>query len=126
MRFPLIDHVVISKSCSAANGRDVPIAAVSKVQQNARPYAPVRIRTSLSKRRMRKGGIERRCSMPLEHEMADFLTGHHFFLHQENPRLGILRLDTKGDQRWWLVTRKDLVALSKACAKYAKELEDAD
>jgi hypothetical protein len=65
-------------------------------------------------------------AMPLEHEMADLLTGHHFFLHQDNPRLGILRLDAKGDQHWWLVTRKDLVALSEACAKYAKELQDAD
>jgi hypothetical protein len=64
--------------------------------------------------------------MPLEHEMADLLTGHHFFLHQENPSLGILRLDTKDDQRWWLVTRKNLIALSKVCAKYAEELKDAD
>ena len=64
--------------------------------------------------------------MPLEHEMAELLTGHHFFLHQENPRLGILRLDTKSDQRWWLMTRKSLIALSEACAKYAEELQDAD
>ena len=63
--------------------------------------------------------------MPLEHEMAELLTGHHFFLHSENPGLGILRLDAKGDQRWWIVTRQDLLALSKACAKYADELQEA-
>jgi hypothetical protein len=62
--------------------------------------------------------------MPLEHEMADVLTGHHFFLHQDNPSLGILRLDTKDDQRWWLVTRKSLLALSEACAKHAEELAE--
>ena len=64
--------------------------------------------------------------MPLEHEMAELLTGHHFFLHQENPLVGILRLDTKSDQRWWLMTRKSLIALSEACAKYAEELQEAD
>ena len=64
--------------------------------------------------------------MPLEHEMAEALTGHHFFLHGDNPRLGILRLDAKGDQRWWLVTRKDLLALSEACTQYAAELQDDD
>jgi len=73
---------------------------------------------SSSKDLNRQGGPRRRDT--------DFLTGHHFFLHQDNPRLGILRLDTKGDQRWWLVTRKDLIALSEACAKYAEELQDAD
>jgi hypothetical protein len=61
--------------------------------------------------------------MPLEHEMAELLTGHHFFLHSDHPGLGILRLDAKGDQRWWLVTREDLLALSIACAKYAEELQ---
>jgi hypothetical protein len=65
-------------------------------------------------------------TMPLEHEMAELLTGHHFFLHSENPGLGILRLDAKGDRRWWLVTRQDLLALSKACAKYAEELQEAN
>ena len=62
--------------------------------------------------------------MPLEHEMAELLTGYHFFLYPENPTLGILRLDTKGDQRWLLVTRKGLLALSDACAKHAKELTE--
>jgi hypothetical protein len=62
--------------------------------------------------------------MPLEFEMAELLTGHHFFLHQDDPGLGILRLDTRGDQRCFLVTRKDLLALSKACASYAEELQD--
>jgi hypothetical protein len=45
-------------------------------------------------------------------------------MHGENPGLGILRLDAKDDRRWWLVTRQDLLALSKACAKYAEELQD--
>jgi hypothetical protein len=62
--------------------------------------------------------------MPLEHELAEPLTGHHFFLHAENPRLGIFRLDTKSDQRWFLVTRDSLLALSSACAKHAEELKD--
>ena len=63
--------------------------------------------------------------MPLEFEMAERLTGHHFFLHQDDSGLGILRLDTRGDQRCFLVTRRDLLALSEACAKYAAELQDA-
>jgi hypothetical protein len=63
--------------------------------------------------------------MPLEFEMAELLTGHQFFLHTENPSLGILRLDTKGDQRCFLVTRKGLLALSQACTEYAEELQEA-
>ena len=62
--------------------------------------------------------------MPLEHEMAEPLTGHHFFLHAERPDLGILRLETKSDQRWLLVTRRSLLALSEACAKHAEELQE--
>jgi hypothetical protein len=62
--------------------------------------------------------------MPLEHEMAEPLTGHHFFLHADNPRLGILRLDTKNDQRWLLVTHQSLLALSEACARHARELQE--
>ena len=52
-------------------------------------------------------------AVPLEHEMAEPLTGHHFFLHADNPGLGILRLDTKNDQRWLLMTRQSLLALSE-------------
>jgi hypothetical protein len=63
--------------------------------------------------------------MPLEHEMAEPLTGHHFFLHAENPGLGILRLETKSDQRWFLMTRESLLALSEACARHAEELQEA-
>jgi hypothetical protein len=62
--------------------------------------------------------------MPLEHEMADPLTGHQFFLHAERPDVGILRLDTKNDQRWLLMTRQSLLALSEACAKHAEELRE--
>jgi len=62
--------------------------------------------------------------MPLEHEMAEPLTGLHFFLHAERPDLGILRLETKSDQRWLLVTRQSLLALSEACAKHAEELQE--
>jgi hypothetical protein len=63
-------------------------------------------------------------AMPLEHEMAEPLTDHHFFLHADNPALGILRLDTKGDRRWFLVTRQSLLALSAACARHAEELRE--
>ena len=63
--------------------------------------------------------------MPLEHEMAEPLTGHHFFLHADNPSLGILRLETKSDQRWFLMTRQSLLALSEACARHAAELQEA-
>ena len=70
--------------------------------------------------------------MPLEHEMAEALTGHHFFLHADNPALGILRLDTKNDQRWLLMTRKSLLALSrlarntpKNCKKHCSSGLDA-
>jgi hypothetical protein len=60
--------------------------------------------------------------MPLEFEMAELLKGHQFFLHTEKADLGILRLDTNGEQRCFLVTREGLLALSVACAKYAEEL----
>lgn len=63
--------------------------------------------------------------MPLEFEMAEPLTGYHFFLHKEEANVGIFRLDTRSDQRCFLVTRKDLLALSKACARYAKELQES-
>ena len=63
-------------------------------------------------------------AMPLEHEIAEPLTGHHFFLHAENPSVGILRLDTKNDQRWLLMTRQSLLALSEACARHAEELKE--
>ena len=63
--------------------------------------------------------------MPLEHEMAEPLTSHHFFLHADNPSLGILRLETKSDQRWFLMTRQSLLALSEACARHAAELQEA-
>jgi hypothetical protein len=62
--------------------------------------------------------------MPLEHELAAPLTGHHFFLHADNPALGVLRLDIEGDQRWLLVTRQSLLALSEACARHAEELQE--
>lgn len=64
--------------------------------------------------------------MPLEFEMAELLTGPHFFLHKEEASLGILRLHTKSDQRCFLVTRRDLLVLSKACTKYAKELQQSE
>jgi hypothetical protein len=60
--------------------------------------------------------------MPIEHEMAEPLTGHHFFLHADKPDVGILRLDTQSDQRWFLMTRESLLALSAACARHAEEL----
>ena len=41
-----------------------------------------------------------RLTMPIEHEMAEPLAGYHFFLHQDDPSHGILRLDTSNDQRW--------------------------
>ena len=62
--------------------------------------------------------------MPLEHEMAQLLTGYMFFLHPQNPSLGILRLDTKGQPVFVQVTRKGLLALSEACAKHAEELTE--
>ena len=62
--------------------------------------------------------------MPLEHEMAEPLAGHQFFLHAEKAGLGILRLDTKSDQRWLLVTRQSLLALAEACARHAEELQE--
>jgi hypothetical protein len=56
---------------------------------------------------------------------AELLTGYKFFLHPDNPTLGVLRLDTRGEPRWVLVTRKGLLELAKACAKHAEELRDA-
>jgi hypothetical protein len=62
--------------------------------------------------------------MPLEHEMAELLTGSMFFLHSQDPSLGILGLDTKGQPVWVQVTRKSLLALADACTKHAEELRE--
>jgi hypothetical protein len=64
--------------------------------------------------------------MPIEFEMAELLTGHQFFLHTERAEVGVLRLDTRSEQRCFLVTRKGLMALSEACARYAEELQTPD
>jgi hypothetical protein len=40
------------------------------------------------------------------------------------PTFGILRLDTKGEPQFVMVTRKGLLALADACRKHADELED--
>ncbi len=56
---------------------------------------------------------------------AGLLTGYKFFPHPDNPTLGVLRLDTKDEPRWVLVTRKGLLELSKACAQHATELQEA-
>jgi hypothetical protein len=61
----------------------------------------------------------------MEHMQADLLTGYYFFRNEDlAPTYGILRLDTKGDPRFVMVTRKGLFALADACRKHADELED--
>jgi hypothetical protein len=62
--------------------------------------------------------------MPLEHEMAELLTGYMFFLHPSDPCLGILRLDTLGQPVWVQVNRPGLLALAAACTKHAAELQE--
>jgi len=61
--------------------------------------------------------------MTLEHQKAEFLTGYRFFRHPDNPTLGILRLDTKGEPQWVLVSKDGLLALAEACTKHAEELQ---
>jgi hypothetical protein len=61
--------------------------------------------------------------MAEEQLTAPLLTGYRFFHHPNNPTLGILRLDTKEDPRWVLVTRDGLLALAVACAKHADQLK---
>jgi hypothetical protein len=56
---------------------------------------------------------------------AGLLTGYQFFLHPENPTLGVLRLDTRNGPQWALVTRKGLLELAKACRKHADDLIEA-
>jgi hypothetical protein len=61
----------------------------------------------------------------MEKITADLLTGYHFFHDTDMaPTIGILRLDTKGEPRFVMVTRKGLLALADACRKHADELED--
>jgi hypothetical protein len=55
---------------------------------------------------------------------ADLLTGYYFSHNKKFPTHGVLRLDTKGDPRFVMVTRKGLLALADACRKHADELED--
>jgi len=63
-------------------------------------------------------------AMPQEPGNADLMTGYWFGVHPDNPTLGVLRLDTKGEARWVLVTKKGLLALAGACAKHAEELRE--
>jgi hypothetical protein len=56
---------------------------------------------------------------------AELLTGYQFYPHPNNPTLGVLRLDTRGEPRWVLVTRKGLLELARACAQHADELIEA-
>jgi hypothetical protein len=61
----------------------------------------------------------------MERAHADLLTGCQFYANPENPTLGMLRLDTKGDPVWVMVTRKGLLSLADACRIYADELQEA-
>ena len=56
---------------------------------------------------------------------AGLLTGYKFFRHQDNPTLGVLRLDTQNGHQWVLVTRKGLLALAEACLRHADDLTEA-
>jgi hypothetical protein len=61
----------------------------------------------------------------MEDMKADLLTGYKFFHNPAmGPTFGVLRLDTKGDPRFVMVTRKGLIALAEACCEHADELED--
>jgi hypothetical protein len=61
----------------------------------------------------------------MENMKADLLTGYHFYRNTElAPTFGILRLDTKGEPHFVMVTRKGLLALAEACRKHADELMD--
>jgi hypothetical protein len=55
---------------------------------------------------------------------AGLLTGYKFFVHPDNPTLGVLRLDTKTGKLWVAVTRKGLSELSKACAEHVDDLKE--
>jgi hypothetical protein len=61
----------------------------------------------------------------MENLKADLLTGYKFFRNTElAPTFGILRLDTEGEPRFVMVTRKGLLALADACRKHADEFEE--
>jgi hypothetical protein len=61
--------------------------------------------------------------MALEPVKAEALRGYQFFPHPKSSTLGVLRLDTKNEQHWFLVDRKILLLLSQALIKHADELE---
>ena len=61
--------------------------------------------------------------MPEDKFLAALLTGYQFFRHPENNTHGILRLDTKGEPCWLLVTRNALLQLGETCVKLAEDLE---
>jgi len=61
--------------------------------------------------------------MALEPVNAKALRGYQFFRQPNDATLGVLRLDTEGEQHWFLVTRKTLTMLSQVLAKHADELE---
>ena len=59
-------------------------------------------------------------AMPLEHEMAEPLTGHHFFLHADNPSLGILRLRKIAQPSRCLAARNYAVRIAQMLGKLAR------
>ena len=62
--------------------------------------------------------------MTVDKPTAELLRAHRFFPHPEDSTLGVLRLDTKNEQHWVLVTKEILLLLSNACAEHAEELQE--
>ena len=59
-----------------------------------------------------------------EHLTAEMLRGYKFFHHPEMPTVGILRLDTDGQQHFVMVTKQLLHHLADACTKHADDLQE--
>ena len=53
----------------------------------------------------------------------EVLRSYEFFRSPNSPAVGVLRLDTKAEQHWFLVTRNILLSLSAELARMADKLE---
>jgi len=62
--------------------------------------------------------------MTMETIKADLLMGYTFFCDPNDPTLGLLRLNTKGEPLFVSVTRGGLIRLAEALCECADELED--
>ena len=63
--------------------------------------------------------------MPLEQRTVGALQGYEFYLNEQTPTVGILRLKTDKGPLFVMVTKQSLATLEQACRECAAELQEA-